>query len=483
MTDAAPVIIAIDQGTTNSKAVAVTSAGAVVGRGSAAVSITNPDPGLVEQDADELWRSVLVAIEACRAEHAGPVQALAISNQRESVVAWHRDTGRPLGPVISWQDTRTADDCARLTAEPGADELVRRRTGLRIDPMFSAPKLAALLRTVTAPAEAIAVGTVDSWLIWQLTGSRDHLGEAGNASRTLLYDAAELGWSAELLDLFGIPAGRLPTVIASDQLITTTIGLPGIDGRPPIAAVLADSHAALYGQGGTTPGTAKATYGTGSSVMTPVPRFSPDPSPVPTTLAWLTDRPTYGREGNIVFSGASLAWLTRLLGLPSVTDLLALAASVPDSGGVSFVPAFGGLGAPHWLRAAEPTFTGLTAATSREQLARAAVDAVAHQVADVVEVITGEGAAIRELRVDGGVTASGLVMQAQADLLGFGVRVAGVAELSAVGAARLAWAGLGAEADWPADDPAARGFVPSITEDERETRRERWRRAIIVARR
>ncbi len=150
---------------------------------------------------------MLIAIEACRAEHSGPVRALAISNQRESVVAWHRDTGRPLGPVISWQDTRTTDDCARLVAEPGADALVRRRTGLRIDPMFSAPKLAALLRTATAPAAAIAVGTVDSWLIWQLTGGRDHLTEAGNASRTLLYDAARLSWSAELLDLFGIPAG------------------------------------------------------------------------------------------------------------------------------------------------------------------------------------------------------------------------------------------------------------------------------------
>ncbi len=272
-------------------------------------------------------------------------------------------------------------------------------------------------------------------------------------------------------------------MINSDATIPTAIDLPGIDGRPPIAAVLGDSHAALYGQGGTTPGTAKATYGTGSSVMMPVPRFSPDPSPVPTTLAWLTDRPTYGREGNIVFSGASLTWLTRLLGSASVSDLLALAAAVPDSGGVTFVPAFGGLGAPHWLRDAEPTFTGLSAATTREQLARAAVDAVAHQVADVVEVITGEGAELRRLRVDGGVTASDLVMQTQADLLGIGVRVAGVAELSAVGAARLAWTGLGAGADWPDEDPAAREFVPEITDDERDIRRDRWRRAIIVARR
>ncbi|WP_161606150.1 FGGY family carbohydrate kinase [Microlunatus speluncae] len=478
MATAEPVIMAIDQGTTNSKAVAVTAAGAVVGRGSAAVPIRNPAPGLVEQDADELWQSVLVAIEVCRAEQSGPVRALAISNQRESVVVWDRDTGRPLGPVISWQDTRTADDCARLIASPGADVLVRQRTGLRIDPMFSAPKLAALLRSATDPVRAIAVGTVDSWLIWRLTGGHDHLGEAGNASRTLLYDVAALGWSAELLDLFGIPAERLPTVITSDATIPTGIDLPGIDGRPPIAAVLADSHAALYGQGGTTAGTAKATYGTGSSVMMPVPRFSPDPSPVPTTLAWLTDRPTYAREGNIVFSGASLAWLTRLLGLPSVADLLTLAASVPDSAGVSFVPAFGGLGAPHWQRDAEPTFTGLTAATTREQLARAGVDAVAHQVADVVEVIIEEGTAIKELRVDGGVTASALVMQTQADLLGIGVRVAGVAELSAVGAARMAWAGLGAEAQWPTADPAAREFVPSITADERKTRRAHWRRAL-----
>ncbi|HLT62246.1 MAG TPA: FGGY family carbohydrate kinase [Microlunatus sp.] len=478
-----PVIIAIDQGTTNTKAIAVSRTGAVLGRGSAAVSITNPAPGRFEQDADEVWRSVLAAVAACRDEHRGPVTALALANQRESVLAWDRDTGRPLGPVIGWQDTRTAGDCARLLGDPAADPLVRRRTGLRIDPMFSAPKLAALLRDAAVPTGRIAVGTVDSWLVWQLTGGREHFGEAGNASRTLLYDVAELSWSAELLALFGIPESALPTVIRSDTRIATTADLPGVDGRPPLQAVLADSHAALFGQGCAaaepgTAGSAKATYGTGSSIMMPVPGFDPEPSPVPTTLAWLTDLPTYAREGNIVYSGATLAWLTRLLGLAEVAELLELAAGAPDSGGVTFVPAFGGLGAPHWRRDAEPTFAGLSAGTTRQQLARAAVDAVAHQVCDVVEAITREGTAIRQLRVDGGVTASDLVMQTQADLLGIGIRVAGLAELSALGAARMAWAALGAGDHWPAADPNAREHRPAITAEQRADRREAWRRAV-----
>lgn len=483
MPAAEPVIIAIDQGTTNSKAIAVTAAGAVVAQGAAPVEVRTPGPDRIEQDPEQLWDSVCAAVADCRRTPTGPVQALAISNQRESVVAWDRETGRPFGPVIGWQDTRTAERCARLVAEPGADDLVRSLTGLRIDPMFSAPKINELLRTTGAPVDRIAVGTVDSWLCWRLTG-HDHVIEAGNASRTLLFDVDRLMWSHELLGLFGVPESALPAVINSDTRLPTRTELPGIDGRPEIAAVLADSHAALYGQGCTAPGTAKATYGTGSSVMTPVNEFDPEPSPVPTTLAWLTDFPTYGREGNIVSSGAALAWLAPLLGLTSVAELLALAGSVPDSGGVSFVPAFGGLGAPHWLRSAEPTFVGLAAGTTREQLARAAVDAVAHQVADVIETITGEGVAIDQLRVDGGVTASALAMQTQADLLGLEVRVAPVAEVSAVGAARLAWASLGAADAWLEHDQDPAGvFVPAIGADERETRRDRWRSAVGLARR
>ncbi|MEU4192839.1 FGGY family carbohydrate kinase [Kribbella sp. NPDC026611] len=467
----AMLVLAIDQGTTNSKAALVRADGTVIATGSAPVGISTPRPGWVEQDAEALWESVLQAITNCLAAtpaagatstgsvgSAPDIVGVALSTQRESVVGWNH-IGRAIGPVLGWQDIRTADWCTQLPAS--VDDLVRQRTGLRVDPMFSAPKMHWL--------GADRVGTVDSWLIHRLTGCQEHLTDAGNASRTLLYDVRKLEWSAELLEAFEIPRTALPEVRPSNAGFGVTKGVPGLRDGIPIVATLADSHAALYGQGCTRPGMVKATYGTGSSVMTPVDGFLESGC----TLAWLTDRPVYAIEGNIVSSGAALAWTADLLGLPNVGALTELAATVPSADGVVLVPAFAGLGAPHWNRDARATLTGMSTSTTRAHIARAAVDAVAHQICDITDTIPGE---LTTLRADGGATVSDLLMQTQADLLDRTVEAARVAEISALGAAELAWTTLGETTDWAARR-AFRRFEPDPGAA-RESRRTEWAAAV-----
>ena len=302
--------------------------------------------------------------------------------------------------------------------------------------------------------------------------------DAGNASRTLLYDVVDLDWSPGLCDLFGVPVGSLPTVQPSNGQFGETSEVPGLPDRVPILAVLADSHAALYGQGGTTGGVAKATYGTGSSVMTPTEVFKPDRTGVPSTLAWLTDRPTYAREGNILSSGATLSWMATTLGLSGVAELTALAAEVPDSDGVVLVPAFTGLGAPYWDRDARAAVSGMTTSTTRAHLARAALDSVAHQVCDVVEEIDRDQPS-SVLRADGGATASSLLMQTQADLLGRTVEVADIAEVSALGSAQLGWSQLGIQIPPVA---ATRSFGAAVAEPERRNYRGLWQQEVARAR-
>ncbi|HVK34548.1 MAG TPA: FGGY family carbohydrate kinase [Microlunatus sp.] len=472
-------VLAIDQGTTNSKAVLVDDNGAVCAIGSAPVGVSHPRPGWVEQDAELLWSSVLTAIDRCLSSMDADevdLAAVALSTQRESVVVWDRRTGRPLGPVIGWQDVRTAAWCRERTG-PADHELVRDRTGLRIDAMFSAPKIGWLLRESVAgrtPAE-VCVGTVDSWLVWRLTGGEWHVTEAGNASRTLLYDIVDLAWSPALLELFDVPSAVLPRVLPSDGDFGVCRSVPGITDGVPITAVLADSHAALFGHGCTEVGTAKATYGTGTSVMTPTGSFVPGSSPVPSTLAWLTDAPTYAREGNIVSSGETLAWTGRLLGR-SVPDLLALATTAEDAGGVTLVPAFTGLGAPHWDREVRGALTQLDPDSDPARVARAAVDAVAHQVCDIVEVIDGDSPApLASIRADGGMSSSALVMQTQADLLGRPVEVADLPEISALGVADLASRRNGGA---PAPRSPGRTFLPSLDDRVRVARRDRWREQV-----
>lgn len=476
-----PSILAIDQGTTNSKTILVSDTGEVIASGSAPVALSLPAPGWVEQDAEDLWESVLASLHAClaRRPESQRIEGVAICAQRESVVAWRRSTGAPLGPVIGWQDQRTADWCATRDG-PEGESLVRRRTGLRIDPMFSAPKLHWLLTRTAAevPAADICVGTIDAWMVWRLTGGRVHACDAGNASRTLLYDVVDLTWSADLLDLFGVPAAVLPEVRPSNGGFGTTQGVPGLLDGTPVVTVLADSHAALYGHGCTEVGMAKATYGTGSSVMTPTSRFVPGGSPVPCTLAWLTDRPTYAREGNILASGAALAWTAQLLGLSGVPELARLAEQVPDPGPVVLVPAFTGLGAPYWDRRAQAVLVGMTQQTSPAVVARAALDSVAHQVCDVVEEIEKDNPTITVFRADGGATASALLMQTQADLLRRVVQVGDLAEVSALGAARMAWSALGSTAPWASDRSAPRMYRPSGDEKQVTRQRERWREAV-----
>ncbi|TDW97746.1 FGGY family carbohydrate kinase [Kribbella sp. VKM Ac-2566] len=464
-------VLAVDQGTTNSKAALVTAAGHVLATASAPVGLSTPRPGWVEQDATDLWQSVLTTITTCLTTASSSsasveVVAVALSTQRESVVGWDR-SGEPVGPVLGWQDVRTAEWCAQLPSS--VDDLVRRRTGLRVDAMFSAPKMRWLLDRSDA-----YVGTVDAWLIHRLTGCQEHLTEAGNASRTLLYDTLELDWSTELLEAFNVPRAALPDVRPSNAGFGVTKDVPGLADGIPIVAVLADSHAAMYGQGCTQAGMAKATYGTGSSVMTPVDGFVPSGC----TLAWLTDRPMYALEGNIVSSGAALAWTADLLGLPNVGALTALAATVPSAEGVVLVPAFAGLGAPHWDREARAALTGMSSSTTRAHIARAAVDAVAHQICDITDTIPGT---LSSLRADGGATVSELLMQTQADLLGHPVEAADVSEISALGVAELAWTTLGETTGW-AGKRSFRTFEPEPDAGDRGRRRAEWAQAVASVR-
>jgi len=475
------VILAIDQGTTNSKAALISADGRLIASGTARVGISSPHPGWVEQDAERIWTSVLEAIANCLEGAAGfeaapdaEIAGIALSTQRESVVGWRASSGAPLGPVIGWQDRRTAAWCSQSVTDQDR-QLVNACTGLRVDPMFSAPKMRWLLDHARngVPIEDVRLGTIDSWLVWQLTGGAKHLCEAGNASRTLLYDITALDWSVDLLDIFGLPAATLPAAVASDQGFGTTSGVPLIPDGTPIVAVMADSHAALFGQGCTEVGMAKATYGTGSSVMAPVDDLSAGDARIPVTLAWVIDgSPTYALEGNILSSGATLAWAADLLIDGSVADLVALAETVPDSGGVVLVPAFSGLGAPHWDRSAHALISGMSEMTGRGHLARAAVDSIGHQICDIVDVIEDRSVPLQVFRADGGATSSPLVMQTQTDLLCRDIEVSDVAEVSALGTAKLAWQTLGHGGVWPSS--SGRIYRPVVNANERCRRRSHW---------
>jgi glycerol kinase len=470
------VVLAIDQGTTNSKAALISADGRLVAAASAPVGVSAPRPGWVEQDPIRIWTSVLEAMAACLEAAPGTnIIGVALSTQRESVVGWRASNSAPLGPVIGWQDRRTAAWCAEVLTDQNG-QLVNARTGLRIDPMFSAPKMRWLLdhAPTEVPIDDIRLGTVDSWLVWQLTGGSRHLCEAGNASRTLLYDITMLDWNSELLGVFGVPYTAIPAVVASDQGFGGTSGVPLVPDGTPIAAVMADSHAALFGQGCTEVGMAKATYGTGSSVMAPVADLSAGDAKIPVTLAWVIGGvPTYALEGNILFSGATLAWAADLLTDGRVADLVTLADTVPDSGGVTLVPAFSGLGAPHWDRNAHGLISGMSEATGRGHLARAAVDSIGHQICDIVDLIEERSVPLRVFRTDGGATSSKLVMQTQTDLLGRDVEVSEIAEVSALGAAKLAWQALGRGSAWP-HSSSSRIYRPILDGNERHMRRSRW---------
>lgn len=436
-------ILAIDQGTTNSKAVLVSLKGEVLARGSSPVGISYPKPGWVEQDPARLWASVCEAIAACLKSAPGvAVEAIAISNQRESVTVWDAETGEPLGPVLSWQCRRTAPDCERLTRE-GHLERVQHITGLPLDPMFPGAKFRWLLDRVPQ-GRRVRTGTIDSWLIHCMTGGREHACDASNAARSQLFDLNAQVWSTELYGIFGVDPDVLPEVRDSAADFGTTSGVPGIADGTPIRAAIGDSHAALFGHGAFQPGDGKVTFGTGSSIMTTLAEYIPPRNGITTTVAWrIGGRPTFAFEGNILVSAASLPWMTGILGLADVAALIDLAATA-EPGAPGFVPAFVGLGAPYWDSNARALFSQINFNTSRAQMARAVTDSIAFQVHDVVSAMKAQsGGVIGALYVDGGPSQNRFLMQCVADTLRHTVIQCEAPEASALGAAYLAGLSLG----------------------------------------
>lgn len=479
------VILAIDEGTTNSKAVLVSQSGTIVASGSAPVPISHPQPGWVEQDAGAIWNATLAAISDCLAKAPGVrIEGLGISNQRESILAWDRRTGEPLGPVVTWQCRRTAAACLTLR-EAGHEPEVIARTGLPIDPMFPPTKAAWLLKHHAEGHRDICIGTVDSWLIWQFSGGKVHTTDRSNAARTQLYNIAGGHWDDGLCALFGVPATLLPEVRDSASLFGTVSGVSGLTDGLPIASAIGDSHAALFGHGAFGKGDGKATFGTGSSVMTTIPAFIVPPAGITTTIAWsIGGRSTFAFEGNILVSASILPWTAKLLGLPEVDALLDLAQGVEDSGGVSLVPAHVGLGSPHWDAQARGLICGLTFGSGPAHIARAAADSMAHQVADVFDIMTQAAGGIGRLFVDGGPSRNRFLMQLVAHALGHAVTPCRNPEASALGAAHLAGLATGF---WPdvqtiatlADQGEA--VVPDMPPDQRAADRAAWRKAIARA--
>ncbi|WP_416068496.1 FGGY family carbohydrate kinase [Rhizobium sp. ZK1] len=436
-------ILAIDQGTTNSKAVLVSETGDVVARGSAAVGISYPQPGWVEQDPRRIFASVCEAIEACLKNASGvTVEAIAVSNQRESVTVWDAETGEALGPVLSWQCRRTAPDCERLIAEGHLDR-VEALTGLPLDPMFPGSKFRWLLDRVPA-GRRVRLGTIDSWLIHCLTGGSRHVCDASNAARSQLFDLQSQVWSEELGQIFGVDTTLLPEVLDSSAEFGTTRGLPGIPDGTPIRSAIGDSHAALFGHGAFKPGDGKVTFGTGSSVMTTLPRFIAPQNGITTTIAWrIAGVPTFAFEGNILVSAASLPWMADILGLADVAALVDLAATA-EPGGPGFVPAFVGLGAPYWSSDARALFSQINFSTTRAQMARSVTDSIAFQVHDVIAAMRAQsGGQLGALYVDGGPSQNRFLMQCVSNLIEHAVIQCEAPEASALGAAYLAGLSLG----------------------------------------
>ena len=483
-------ILALDQGTTSSRAILFDQAGAIVAVAQHEFQQFYPQAGWVEHDANEILTSQLsCAVEVLSKAGARPrdLAAIGITNQRETVVVWDRATGKPIHPAIVWQDRRTAAKCAELQ-QSGVGEEVSNRTGLVLDPYFSATKVAWILDNVPgARARAdkgeLAFGTIDTWLIWHLTSGHRHVTDVTNASRTLLYNIVKGEWDPELLRIFNIPASVLPEVAWSSQKVgevTTSLGLGGVQ----IAGIAGDQQAALFGQLCWNAGQAKNTYGTGCFLLQNIgAEFVRSKNRLITTLAASAQhRLEYAFEGSIFIGGAVVQWLRdnlKLIG--SSAEVEALAASVPDTGGVVFVPAFVGLGAPHWDAHAGGLIIGLRRDTSPAHIARAALESIAFQVADVLEAVQSETTPLAALRVDGGAAVNNLLMQFQADLLGVPVVRPQVTETTALGAAYLAGLATGFWAN-PEELRARRQndarFEPRMDSAVRAQRRAQWQRAV-----
>jgi glycerol kinase len=491
------LLLALDQGTTSSRAILFDRSAAVVAVAQREFRQHFPRPGWVEHDATEIWatqRATISEVLARARVGAERVHAIGITNQRETTLVWERTSGEPIAPAIVWQDRRTAPHCARLKAE-GRESFVRERTGLVLDPYFSATKLGWLLEHVPgarARAERgeLAFGTVDTWLAWKLSGGALHVTDPSNASRTLLYDLRTADWSDELLALFDVPRALLPRIVASSG----PIGEVELEGRRlPLAGIAGDQQSALFGQACFTPGMAKNTYGTGCFLlMNTGERPQASASGLLSTAAWTIAGGTdagrrYALEGSVFVAGAVVQWLRDGLGIIARADEVEpLARSVPDTAGVHCVPAFTGLGAPWWDPDARGALLGLTRGTTRAHVVRAALESIAFQSADLLEAMQRDAAEpLTELRVDGGASANDLLMQFQADLLGVPVVRPRVLETTALGAACLAGLATGYWDDaatlarhWQVD----RRFEPAMSRDEATARMAGWHDAVARVR-
>jgi glycerol kinase len=482
-------ILALDQGTTGSTALLIHQDGSQLGRGYREFTQYYPRPGWVEHDAEEIFRVSLEAMREALAAAGERPMGLGITNQRETAVLWDRRTLAPVAPAIVWQDRRTADRCRELR-ETGVESMLRRRTGLVADPYFTATKLEWLLSDPALRRRAergeLAAGTVESWLVARLTGGRAHVTDHTNASRTLLYDLAAREWEPELLETFGVPREILPTIVPSSGSVGETdpehlgIGLP-------IAGLAGDQQAALFGQGCCAEGLAKNTYGTGAFLLVYTGQRLPEPAPgvLATAACGPRGEPAYALEGSVFIAGAAVQWVRDGLGLIRVAaESEALARSVPDTGGVHFVPAFVGLGTPHWEAEARGTITGITRGTSSAHLVRAALEAMAFSSADLLGAMAASGGLdVPALRVDGGASANDWLMQFQADVLGIPVERPDMVETTALGAAGLAGLALGV---WNGTSDFLAGrrfqrFDPTTGESERRALRQGWERAVHAA--
>ncbi len=482
-------VLALDQGTTSCRAIVFDKRGRMVSVAQQEFTQIFPQAGWVEHDAEEIWRVQLqVMRQAVQGIEPGEIAAVGITNQRETTVVWDRDTGKPLHNAIVWQCRRTSDICERLKAD-GKEAMIRAKTGLVVDPYFSGTKLKWLLdsderiRSLAEQGRAL-FGTIDSWLIWNLTGGKAHVTDYSNASRTLLFNIHELDWDDDILREFGIPRSMLPEVKPSSGIYGHTALLG--DGSPvPIAGAAGDQQAALFGQACYSEGTAKNTYGTGCFLL-----MNTGEQPVSsqkgllTTIAWgLDGKVEYALEGSVFTAGAVVQWLRDGLGLIGhAAESEPIAASVEDTDGVYFVPAFTGLGTPYWNPHARGTITGITRGTTKAHIVRAALEAIAYQSVDVLQVMEEEsGIRLRELKVDGGATKNDFLMQFQADLLGVSVTRPKVQETTALGAAYLAGLAVGFWRDkteltalWETD----KVFAPQKDEDYRSGKYAGWKKAV-----
>ena len=489
-------VLAIDQGTTGCTALVMDHDGAVIGRAYAEITQHYPEPGWVEHDPEEIWRVSLEVVGEALEAAALPADGLAavgITNQRETTVVWDRATGEPLHRAVVWQSRQTADICENLRAN-GLEPLIRDRTGLVVDPYFSGSKVQWILDRYPdarerAAAGELLFGTIDTWLLYRLTGGEVHATEPTNASRTLLYDIRQQRWDPELLGIFGVPEAMLPQVRPSAEVFGLTRPSGALPGGVPVAGIAGDQQAALYGQGCWRPGMVKNTYGTGCFVM-----LNTGAEPYTSTCGLLTTiccdahgRPAYALEGSVFTTGAAVQWLRDEMGLiETAAETEEVARRVHDTQGVYMVPAFTGLGAPYWDMHARGAIVGLTRGSGREQIIRAALDSIAYQTRDVVEAMNCDaGVPVSELRADGGASANDQLMQFQADILDIPVVRPKLVETTAAGAAYLAGLGSGfwrnpeeLEGAWQCDQ----SFTPEMDATDRERLYTGWKRAVAQVR-